>query len=251
MGKILSGIFFLLIAFQAAGQEKLTADRPGESKSPELVKGNHFQVEAGFRKEKPDDHLHLYHHPSAVLRYGLFNAIELRMEITSQTIRDRLNKATLNGLKPLEFGVKAKVLPEYNGFPSIAMLGTIGIPSTSSNDYFNRRIPVEFRTLLGNTLSRNLKLQYNGGIKWEGDDRTARWMYSVSPIFEISNRFSVFIEEYAFLRKAGSPQHYINGGVEFYPKNNLMFDVSGGLGLSDQSSDYFLAAGITFRLPVR
>jgi hypothetical protein len=143
------------------------------------------------------------------------------------------------------------VLPEYNGFPSIALLGSVGIPSTSSSDHFNRRIPFEFRTLFGNTINKNFKIQYNAGIRWEGDDRRAQWMYSVTPMYAISPKFNVFIEQFAYLRKAGEPEHYFDGGLEYYARNNLMFDISGGVGLSERSSSYFLAAGVSFRIPVK
>lgn len=251
MAKLLLHIACLLIAMQIAAQEKLEADRPGETRNPELVKGNHFHVEAGLRKEKLSDDQRLYQHPSATLRYGLFNAIELRMEMISQTLRNRETKHQSNGLLPLEFGVKAKILPEYKGFPSVAVLALVGIPSTASNDYFNRRIPFEFRTLFGNKLHEKLKIQYNAGVKWQGDDRRAEWMYSFTPVFEASDKINLFIEQYAFMKKAEVPQHYFDGGIEYYLRKNVMADFSAGVGLSQSSSPYFLAAGLSFRIPVR
>lgn len=251
MVKILSTVAFLIVALHLAAQEKIDAERPGESKGPELVKGNHLQAETGLRSEKLADHQYLYQHPSVTLRYGLFNAIELRMDVVSQTVRDNIQKQSLNGFKPFQFGLKAKVLPENKWSPSIAVLGMVGIPSTSSVDFYNRRLPIEFRTLFANTITSRVRLQYNAGIKWEGEDRSTRWMYSLSPVFKISEKFNLFAEEYAYLRQTGSAQHYIDGGLEFFPKKSLMLDVSGGAGLSRFSSSYFVAAGFSFRLPVR
>jgi hypothetical protein len=249
MVKALLNMVFLLIAAGAAGQENLDADRPGESRTPELVKGNHLQIEAGIRKEKISGDQMLYQHPSATLRFGLFNAIELRMDLLSQTIKDDLSKQNRSGLTPLEFGIKAKVLPEYKWYPSIAVLGLVGFPSTASKDYYNRRMPFEFRTLFAKTLSDKLKIQYNGGVKWEGDERKAEWMYSFSPIFKVTDRFDLFIEEYAFIKKLGPAEHYFDGGVSYYLNKDFMVDISAGAGLSKNSSDYFLSAGFSIRLP--
>jgi hypothetical protein len=251
MVKLLSTVAFLIVALHAAAQERIDAERPGESKTPELVKGNHLQVETGFRSEKLGDRQYLYQHPSVAVRYGLFNAIELRMDVVSQTVRDNVQKQSLNGFGPFQFGLKAKVLPENKWSPSIALLGMIGIPSTSSVDFYNRRLPIEFRTLFANTITNKVRLQYNAGIKWEGEDRSTRWMYSLSPVFKISEKFNLFIEEYAYLKQTGPAQHYFDGGLEFFPKKSLMLDVSGGAGLSESSSSYFVAAGFSFRLPVR
>src|SRR4051812_10926953 len=100
MVKQILHIILLLMTVQVVAQENLDADRPGETKTPELVKGNHLQVELGFRKEKLSEQQFLYQHPSAGVRFGLFNAIELRMDVISQTIRDEVNKETLHGLPP-------------------------------------------------------------------------------------------------------------------------------------------------------
>ena len=187
----------------------------------------------------------------ATLRYGLFNAIEFRLQMISQSVRDKRNDRKSDGLRPLEVGLKAKILPEYKGFPSVAILGHLGLPTTSSKDYYNRRLPVEIRTLFGNTLSRNLKLVYNAGLKWEGNEREAEWMYSFSPVLKVTENVNLFIEQYAFLQQNNSAEHYFNGGADFYLSRNFMLDVSAGVGLSKYSSPYFFAAGLSFRIPVR
>jgi len=251
MGKRIWYIFLFFPALHVAAQDRIEADRPGESRSSELVKGNHLQVELGFRKEKISDEQDLYQHPSITARYGLFNAIELRMEAASQSIRNRLNKEGRDGLLPLEFGLKGKILPEYKWYPSIALLGMIGIPSTSSNDYFNRRLPVEFRALFGKTFHERWRIQYNTGLRWEGNNRQAQWMYSITPVYSLNDKMNLFVEQYAFLQKATSAEHYIDGGLEIFAGRNFMFDVSAGLGISSNASPYFLSAGLSYRLSVR
>jgi len=244
-------IVLLCCCMPALAQDKLETDRPGETRSAEIVKGNHFQAELGFRREKLDEEIYMVQHPTTTLRFGLFNALELRAEVTSQSIRDKLADEGRFGLLPVRAGVKAKVLPEYKGFPSVALMGHVGFPNTSSTDYYSKRLPFDFRALFGNTLTRQLKLQYNAGVKWEGDRRVAQWVYSVSPLLKVSDNLNLFIEEYAFLRKNGSAEHYVDGGAEFYATRNFMVDASAGVGLSGSSSPYFFAVGFSFRVPVR
>jgi hypothetical protein len=147
--------------------------------------------------------------------------------------------------------LKAKILPEYKGFPSMALLGHVAVPKFSSDDYYNARIPVEIRALFGNTFSKKFKLQYNTGVKWEGENKQAQWMYSFSPVLGVSNKFNLFLESYAFFSKTESAEHYLDGGFDYYVSKNFMLDFSAGVGLSDASSPYFIAAGASFRLPVR
>jgi hypothetical protein len=226
----------------------MEADMPRESKSPELVKGNNLQVETGFRKEKLADRQYLYQHPSATIRYGLFNALELRMELVSQTIRNDIIKESKTGLKPVHFGIKAKLLPEYKWIPSIGALVQLGVPSLASPDYFTHGIPYEFRTLFRNTLNDRIKVQYNAGVSWQAKENKG-WSYSISPTFKVSDNFNLFIEEYAFLKQNISPVHYFDGGVNYYFNKNLMVDLSVGVGLSNSSSPFFFSGGFSFRLP--
>ena len=125
MVKSLTVILCLFLVVHGYGQAYLNPDMPNERKTPELVKGNNLQVEAGLMKEKINGSQTLYQHPHALFRYGLFNALELRMEIVSQTIKDNISKESAKGLTPVYFGVKAKILPEHDWMPSICALAKV------------------------------------------------------------------------------------------------------------------------------
>jgi hypothetical protein len=253
MHKALFNITFLLIAVCCVGQDEINPERPGETRSPELVKGNHLQVEFGFRKDKISEELYLYEHPQATLRLGLFNALELRIDAISQTIKNRISKDKQDGFKPVYFGVKAKILPEYNWLPSIGALAQVGVASLASGDFFVAGIPFEFRTLFNNNITDRLSLQYNAGVAWNETDAETdnkQWMYSIQPMYKISDRVQVFIEQYAFLRNGFSAEHYFDGGLQYLINNDFTVDVAGGVGLSDVSSSYFLEAGFSYRLRV-
>jgi len=248
MYKSCFNITLLLFTFEAIGQVKMEAERQRETKSPDLVKGNNLQVEIGFRKEKLEDQQYLYQQPVATFRYGLFNALELRMELVSQTIRNKISKESQTGLVPVKFGVKAKILPQNNWLPSIGALAQVGVPSLASVDYYTDGLPFEFRMLFGNTITERLKFHYNAGVFWQMKENK-HWAYSFSPIFKLSDHFNLFVEEYAFLKRGISAEHYFNGGINYYLNNSFMFDLTAGVGLSDNSSPYFLSAGFSFRLP--
>jgi len=249
--KALFNIIFILTALKGFGQDQLNPDRPGETKTPELVKGNNLQLELGFRKEKKDETQNLYQHPEAILRYGLFNALELRMELVSQTIKDNSGKDNLTGITPVYFGLKAKILPENNWLPSIGAFAKVGFPSLASGDYFVDGIPFEFRTLFNNNITSRFSLQYNLGVAWNETNYhvdNKQWMYTMAPTYKITDRFHVFIEEYAFLRNGTSAEHYLDGGVQYFLGKDFVFDLSYGAGLSKISSDYFIDGGISYRM---
>jgi hypothetical protein len=249
--KTIFNIISLLLAIQGYGQEYLNPDRPNASKTPELVKGNNLQFEVGFMKEKINGSQNQYQHPHALLRYGLFNALELRMEVVSQTIKDNVSKNSLKGLAPVYFGVKAKILPENNWVPSIGALAEVGVPSLASGDFFVDGIPFEFRTLFNNNINNKLSLQYNFGVAWNETNNqkdNKQWMYTISPTYKIAKNFQVFLEEFAFLRNGTSAEHYVDGGVQYFLNKDLVLDVGAGVGISEISSDYYIEGGLSYRL---
>lgn len=244
-------IVLLLASIRSFSQDPLNPDRPGESKTPELVKGNHLQFEVGFMKEKINDNQKLYQHPEVVLRYGLFNALELRMELVSQTVKDNISRKNINGILPVYFGVKAKILPEYKWLPSIGALAEVGVPSLASGDYFVDGIPFKFRTLFNNNINSKFSIQYNIGVAWNETNNqkdNKQWMYTFSPAYKISEKVHVFLEEYAFLRNGTSAEHYFDGGVQYFINKDLVIDLCSGVGLSDISSQFFVEGGVSYRL---
>jgi hypothetical protein len=250
--KIFLNITLLLTVACGFGQEQqLEPDRPSESKTPELVKGNNLQAEIGFRKEKINGGQYMFEHPEATLRYGLFNALELRMQLISQTFKNNVSKENLTGLAPVYFGVKAKILPQNNWWPSIGAVAQVGVSSFASSEFFVTGIPFEFRTLFNHNVNQNFSIQYNAGVAWNETDNhrdNKQWMYSFNPIFKASERIHLFVEEYAFLRNGTSAEHYLDGGVSYFVNKNLEVDLSAGVGLSEISSSYFMEAGFSYRV---
>lgn len=247
-------LFYIALFFPAAGtlaQDQLNPERPGETRTPELVKGNNLQAEVGFRKEREDPSHYMYQHPEALLRFGLFNALELRMELTSQTLKDNINKKTSSGIAPVYFGIKAKILPEYKWLPSIGALAQVGVPSLASGDFFVDGIPFEFRTLFNNNINDKFSLQYNAGVSWNETNKprdNKQWMYTVAPVFKINDTWQVFVEEYAFLRNGAGAEHYFDGGIQYFFKKDFALDICAGVGLSEESSDYIIEGGLSYRL---
>jgi len=63
-------------------QERIETDRPDQTETPFNVPKKYFQAEFGFNKENLTDYNYNLIHPTALLKYGLSNRIELRVEPT-------------------------------------------------------------------------------------------------------------------------------------------------------------------------
>jgi hypothetical protein len=60
---------------------------------------------------------------------------------------------------------------------------------------------------------------------------------------------NAFVEVYGWLPENELPDHRFNGGFTFLVRRNLQLDVSGGIGLSEISPDWFVSGGLSWRIP--
>src|SRR4051812_46424144 len=88
----------------------IETDRPDATESSSLLPMGAFQFEAGAEYEQTNDSASSIAHPTALLRYGVNENFELRMEVEATT--ERTPAKTNAGLQPVELGFKAKVMEE-------------------------------------------------------------------------------------------------------------------------------------------
>lgn len=233
----------------AAGQEeKIKADRPGRTLSADIIEKGILQAEIGFEQRQQQKGDKQYDHPEADIRFGLSKRFELRAEIIGETQRYSTTNDYRYGMKPLELGFKAKVVEQKGAIPAVSLFTHIGIPGLTSKDHKSKHLSPEIKLLLQNELSDKLNLDYNFGPEWDGEQTIPFWFYSVGPDLELGEKCELFMELFGRLQKGNSPEHSVDAGFGYYPTKDIKLDIFGGLGLSKAAPDYFISAGVSFRL---
>jgi hypothetical protein len=102
--------------------------------------------------------------------------------------------------------------------------------------------------VFAHTLSDKFSLSYNVGAAWNGTTPEATFLYTLALGYSISNKLAVFIESYSFFPEASKADNRFDAGFTYKITTVVQFDISGGIGLSDNSPDSFLSTGISFRL---
>ena len=51
------------------------------------------------------------------------------------------------------------------------------------------------------------------------------------------------------LNASGTPANSFDTGFTYLIRDNLQFDIAGGIGLSDDADDWFVGAGVSYRFP--
>lgn len=247
IGKITAFVFFGCLPFLCIAQDKIESDRPTETQNSNLVGKGTFQAELGLRKDQENSKDYSVQHPNIVLRYGLVDQVEFRLETSVETQRYHTKNSFEKGFQPVELGVKANVYQTKDSSFSTSLYGLIGLSQLASKDHKHDDTYYRVRLLIANELTDQIKLMYNVGRDWDSDQNKQNWIYTISPQFQLSEKWDLFIEEFGYMHKGSKPEHYLDGGLAYYLNNNLALDIDIGKGISGQSADYFMTAGVSFK----
>jgi len=252
-------ICFILCGFSVHAQltDKIETDRPDQTESPYTVPKKWLQVEAGFNIENDKSGAREFVHPTVLSKYGLSQRFELRLItefISFQTpVIIPLGNDIVTGLQPVEVGGKLALFEEKGIRPKTSFIFHTAIPKAASKKFQQTNWAPNFRFTMQNSLSEVISLGYNLGMEWYGEEGTKpSFIYTFAPGFNLSEKWYAYIEIFGFINPDNHPQHSIDGGIAYNFSNNTKIDLSGGFGITKNTSlkDY-IAIGFSFRLPLK
>ena len=259
--------FFLIILlnflFNAVYSQDLVTDRPDQTESSVTVPKGTLQWESGYWFEKDTKSLSTTNKRiqslgfnSTLLRYGIFEKIELRLgsDIVKKSVSQDdmglwLPSSTATNLEPMYLGFKINLLDEKGIIPEIAILGHLSIPMLSTTD--EEDIAPDL-TLSGSyTLSQSMGFGFNIGSHWSGfgtgyPDIFYSAVLGISHGEKLGSYWEIYGWEYADLEQSDLRA---DAGLTYLVKSNLQLDFSGGIGLSEMSPDFFVNLGFSWRIP--
>ncbi len=265
---IINTFIILLLAGSVSTQEveDIVTDRPDQTESAVTVPRGFFQAELGLTYEVTKGVLGSGQSfkvkslsiPGVLLRYGILKNVELRLggEFISEKLEQDLHTITQesadndqSGLSNLAFGTKIQLFTEKGSRPDAAFIFHLNIPFDTDGPFQSRYIGTDFRFAVAHSLSERFSLSYNLGGEWSGDSPQATGIYTLALGISLTNKISAFAESYGFLTQGEAPDHRLDGGFTYLITKNVQADISGGVGITDSSPDFFIGGGISFRLP--
>ncbi|KAA9332804.1 transporter [Adhaeribacter soli] len=242
---------------------EMDTDRPSVGDASKVVPPGTVQIEAGFYYESDKTNFieeKELHYPDVLIRVGVLKFAELRL-------RGRLKHVSLapaedqfpweisqTGLDDIMAGTKIQLWQGNGVLPTAALQADFRLPA--GNKYFkSEKVEPKLRLNFRNKLSEKLSLSYNLGVEWEENENPAEkktfnhiGLYSLALNYKITDNFKVFVEPFAEFRE-NDMQQSIDAGLAYNIKPNLQVDLYSGVGLSEEAPDFFVSAGISFRLP--
>jgi len=239
----------LLCAAAATAQmtEEIETDRPDQTETPLLVPRKFIQAEFGMNAEKYGAGRSQLVHPASLLKYGLSNRFELRLETTVLTEHLPYIPATKTNtlLQPVEVGTKVRLFEEKGARPKVSLIAHIGLPFAASKQFRAGTPSYSARLSLQNSLTRSISLGYNLGVE-KSDEPTAIF-YTFAPGFSLGEKWYAYVEVFGSFAN-NVAEHNLDGGLAYFISHNTKIDLSSGFGLGDSPLKNYVAIGLSFRL---
>lgn len=235
--------FLLLLSAPALAQEgRLPTDRPDRTESALVIPVGSFQVESGFTAMPGDGRTDL-DLPQVLLRYGLSDGLELRVEGARSSFVNAGGKREEAWQVP-EFAAKLGLGEGGSAQVATALLVKLGLPSLAG-DREGSPYPV-LLLAADRDLGERLGLGANLGMEWNGAEPAPAVVASLSLGADLTAELGAFAEWYASLPEGGAGDHRWDAGLTWALGSRMLVDASAGNGFQGQG--WFWGAGFSFRL---
>jgi len=197
--KYILTLLIALVSTLAFSQNTFTADRPGQTISAFTLPAGTFQLEAGLTYSGPligddDDIDRLYSLPTVMIRYGVLDFLELRLE-NSYQILDSHFYPTEKGLADFKLGFKVNLRKNEIHKTNYAFIGYVTFPQDDSPIGFSQHT-AGLTFAVNHQWGERLSSAFNLGTIRDSND-IFHLIYSFSTSMAISQQFSIFAEVYA------------------------------------------------------
>lgn len=237
----------------------LATDRPGSGFAPTTVAPLRFQVETGVQFRNDDSSgttTRRIGFPTG-LRLGILSWLEVRLNTDIFAIRTQTSTDTIVGPTDITFGFKAQLLRQLNvAVPNIALIAQLSVPS-GFKDLSSNGVDPGFLLLAGWDLPLGFGALLMGGAKMThggvGDRPYGRATYLGLiryglPFWE--RRIHLFVDIYGqpALDDAFESRLQAEFGSWVLLTNNMQIDVYSQVGLTQETDDFSLSVGFSYRL---
>jgi Putative MetA-pathway of phenol degradation len=222
-------------------------DRPDQTECPYIVPTKHFQVENGFSIERTDKTAQQLLLPSTLWKIGVNQNFELRLITELVTIQT--SKNNLTGIEPIKVGFKARLFDSKGLIPLTSFMAHLSLPFLATKEFSTPFLAPNFRFTMQHKISNKINFGYNLGAEWDGETPLPSFIYTATIGYELNEKWGCYFEAYGFMAKNTPADHRLDGGFTYLYKQNIIFDLSGGVGLTPNAPLGYIAFGTSFRLP--
>lgn len=190
--------------------------------------------------------------PSSLVRIGVLANVELRLAVDGG-YWEKTDGVKRRGSGDVGVGTKIHLRDEVNRKPETALLAFISIP-THDRKLLGEELDAAFRLTFSYTFSDRLSSGFNTGVSWSAqkeENTLAEFNYTAALGINLVSGVGMFVEIFGDipLNSSGTGFHSLDGGFTVIIRENLQWDFSGGISLTEQAGEGFIGLGFSWRLP--
>lgn len=247
--KKLSLLFGLVLAFGVChAQEKLPTvvpDRPGFTFGAAVVQHNKITWDNGFVFESTPDGSHNITLNSTILRYGLFENMELRVGTDFVLLNNGLESPSL-GVGPLAAGVKFKLNDGHGFIPTVGFLAEVKLPHVGTKEMLPSHLAPAMYAIFEHAIGERLWLCYNAGLEWDGEAAAPKTFLALGFGGSITETLGAYVETYNYLHREDENQYMTEFGLTWLASRRVQLDVECDLDFLHFGKYYALGFGVSW-----
>ena len=250
MKRLLLFVVVMFVASVAAAQDvEFTADRPGASTGPTVVGHRVVQLEQGIQYDN-DGSYGEFTFSNTLLRYGLFNGVELRLG-GDGILYDRnrgescvaLPAAAFSGLS---VGSKIRCFEGRGGIPAISLLVDLAIPHTGSEGFATEHLAPSLHVLFENDVTDWFSVGYDVGVEWNGSTPMPEAFVALCLGFAPTERLGCFVESYNYFT-SDSDVYGIDFGLSYMVAERVQLDLAADINVCNPKQ-WALSFGVAWQI---
>ncbi|MCR5659637.1 MAG: transporter [Bacteroidales bacterium] len=243
--------FSILTACLCFAQDELPTvvpDRPGYTWGAEVTPYHKVIWDHGFGYESTPEGASTLTLSSSVLRYGLFENLELRVGTDFMMYNDGDAEKPTFGFSPLTVGTKIKVYDGYGVLPSIGLLAELASPHVGSKDLLPSHLAPSMYLLFEHTVTDWLGICYNVGEQWDGESATPTTFLAFCLNFCFNDYVGAFVETYNYIHPEGENQYMTELGFTWLVSRRVQLDIEGDFDLQNFGKYYAVGCGVSWMI---
>ncbi|MFM7770254.1 MAG: transporter [Bacteroidota bacterium] len=226
-------ILFLLVSFLAnktfSQIENINTDRPDQSDGVYVLSKGRVQLENGLTLQQETVMNNF------MLRWGITNSTEVRLLIDGGKLDG------LNGIAPLSFSFKQRIINQKKLAPSITLIGYISYEKIASHNLQSKNISSNFKLAFEKDITSKLSLGQNIGISNDFQDINLTTLV----VYGVTDKISTFLEYFATLNNEFA-EHNFDTGILAVLKPNLQLDLAIGRAIFDTENRLYTTFGVSY-----
>ena len=243
----LSFITVLFVSFAFAQDELPTVvpDRPGYTWATEVTPHHKIIWDHGFSFEATPEGENTLTLSSSVLRYGLFENMELRIGTDFMMYND--GEPTF-GINPLTIGTKIKLYEGSGILPSVGLLAELQSPHIGSKDLLPSHLAPSMYLIFENSVTDWLSVCYNAGEQWNGESGKPTTFLGLALYFSFNDQLGAFVDTYNYLNSEEGNQYMLETGLYWQVSRRVQLDLEGDFDVQNFGKYYAVGCGVSWMI---